>query len=230
MLERDVQERFIGFISGEIEIPQANTNPIRIYKELVHYRFDEVIRNAMPDFSKVLGEERLDKLIFDFIQSKPQTPYVWQVPSLFMNYLLDFHHVDDISYASDLMWFESIEVDLLMGRYEKPRVECFNWKTPYVLSSSMRMKVLNYAVNKAEFEYVQEHPLLMYYHFKEHGIYFQEITLFMYKFLSYLQDRLPYEALSMSCEDFEIEDVDEARELLQEALEEFASLSIIKPN
>ena len=230
MLERAVQERFVGFISGKIEIPQTSTNPIRIYKELVHYRFDEVIRNAMPDFSEVLGEERLNKLIFDFIQSKPQTPYVWQVPSLFRNYLLDFHHVDDIPYASDLMWFESIEIELLMGQYVKPRVECFNWEKLYVLSSSMRMKVLNYAVNKAEFEYIQAHPLLMYYHFDEHGIYFQEITLFMYTFLSYLHDRLPYEALSSTCKDFEIDDVNGAKELLHEALEEFVRLSIIKPN
>ena len=53
MLERDVQERFVEFISGKVEIPDYKNNPIRIYKELVHYRFSEVLNNAMPDFCSI---------------------------------------------------------------------------------------------------------------------------------------------------------------------------------
>ncbi|PHR55247.1 MAG: hypothetical protein COA44_11105 [Arcobacter sp.] len=227
MLERDVQKRLVDFISGTVEIPDEPRNPIRIYKELVHYRFAEVIGNAMPDFSQILGDERLDDLIYGFIQSKPQTPFVWQVPSLFMKYLLDFHLVDDIAYAQDLMWFESVEVDLLMGEYEKPKAEVFNWDENFSLSKSMRMKSLNYAVNQNNFEKIDEHPLVMYYHFEQFNVFFQEITPFMFRFLSYLEDMLPREALMSICADFHISEENEVKELLQGALEEFSSLNII---
>ena len=48
MLEREIQEKFVDFITAKIEIPQESTSPMRFYKELIHYRFDEVIRSAMP--------------------------------------------------------------------------------------------------------------------------------------------------------------------------------------
>lgn len=230
MLERDIQERLIDFISAKVEIPDEARNPIRIYKELVHYRFDEVIRNAMPDFSQILGEERLDLLIFNFIQSKPKTPFVCQVPSAFMRFLLDFHLVDDISFAEDLMWFESIEVDLLMGQYESPKDEVFSWEKSFTLSNSMRMKVLEHAVNQDNFKKISEHPLVMYYHFQEHSVYFQEITPFMFKFLSYLEEMLPQEALMSICLDFHIKEENEVKELLQGALEEFVQLNILNTN
>ena len=227
MLERDVQERFVGFVSNEIQIPHEQTNPIRIYKELVHYRFEEVIRNAMPDFCDVLEDERLDALIFEFIQSKPRSPYVWKVPELFMNFLLKENSVRDIAYASDLMWFESIEVELLMGAYEKPVLTGFNWDDDFFLSSSMRMKNLNYRVNQDEFEEVEEHPLIMYYHFDEYAVYFKEITPFMFRFLSYLTEISPAEALKQICLDFSIKEEDEVKELLEGALEELVALSIM---
>ena len=227
MLEKDVQARLIDFISDKVEIPDEPRNPIRIYKELVHYRFDEVIRNAMPDFSDILGTQRLDTLIYDFIQAKPKTPFVWQVPSLFMKYLLDFNLVDDIPYAEDLMWFESIEVDLLMGAYNKPQENIFNWDEGFSLSKSMRMKILYHAVNQDSFEKIDEHPLLMYYHFEEASVYFQEITPFMYRFLVYLEKMLPNEALICICADFQLSEENEVKELLQGALEEFCVLNII---
>lgn len=230
MLERDVQERFIDFVSDRIQIPHEQTNPIRIYKELVYYRFDEVLRNAMPEFCEVLGEQRLDVLIFDFIRSKPQTPFVWKVPSLFMDFILSSDTVDDIPYVGDLMWFESIEVELLMGAYEKPLPIVFNWDDPFVLSSSMRMKNLSHPVNQGVFEEVEEHPLIMYYHFEEYAVFFQEITPFMFRFLSYLEKMLPVEALNKICLDFSIEEKDDVKELLQGALEEFVSLNIITKN
>ena len=227
MLEREVQERFIGFISGQTEIPQPRTNPLRIYKELVHYRFDEVLRNAMPDFCEILGEERLDLLIFDFIQSKPKTPYIWKVPMLFRKFLLDCHKVDDIAYAADLMWFEGVEVELLMGQYEKPEEKSFDWNLNYKPSSSMRMKLLHHAVNQNRFEFVESHPLIMYYNFEEYSVFYQEVTPFMYSFLVYLKESSPLEALTSICNDFQIQEEDEVKEVLQGALEEFSALNII---
>ena len=227
MLEREIQERFVDLITARVDIPQESTNPIRFYKELVHYRFDEVIRNAMPDFADVLGPERLDALIFDFIQTKPRTPFIWKVPKLFMEFLLTSQRVNDISYASDLMWFETVEVELLMGQYERPLKDLFDWNDDFFLSSSMRMKNLNHAVNQNIFEEIKEHPLVMYYHFEEYSVFFQEITPFMFVFLSYLEEMPPLEALKFICEDFCIEEEAEVKELLQGPLEGFLELNII---
>ena len=227
MLEAEVQRRFVDFISDKTPIPDAANNPVRIYKELVHYRFEEVIRNAMPDFCALLDETRLDALIFDFIQSKPVSPFVWQVPMLFRAYLIENNRVNDIAYADDLMWFESVEVELLMGQYDRPIQENFEWESDFKLSQSMRMKVLNYAVNQENFEYVDVHPLVMYYHFEEHAVFFQEVTPFMYSFLGYLQKLTPIQALYAICEDFEIDEQETVKELLQGALEEFVQLHII---
>jgi len=227
MLEKEVQNRFIDFISNKTQIPHESSNPIRIYKELVHYRFDEVLRNAMPDFCEILGEKRLDALIFDFIQSKPRTPFIWQVPEQFRAFLLSEDLVSDIPYASDLMWFEIIEVELLMGAYDKPVTTVFDWEDDFFPSSSMRMKCLSYPVNQGVFEAVQEHPLVMYYHFQEYAVFFQEITPFMFKFLSYLEKKSPLEALDQICLDFCIEEKEDVKELLEGALEEFVSLNII---
>jgi len=228
MLERDIQERFVGFINGAVDIPQPDTNPLRIYKELVHYRFDEVLRNAMPDFCEILGEKRLDLLIFEFIQSKPKTPYIWQVPTLFMHFLIESSKVDDIRYAADLMWFESVEVELLMGQYHKPAQNLFDWNSSFKPSSSMRMKLLNYPVNQGCFDFVESHPLIMYYSFQEYSVFYQEITPFMFRFLSYLEYMMPKEALMSICADFDINEEDEVKELLQGALENFSQLNIIE--
>ena len=228
MLEKAVQERFIDLITNKIAIAQEEDNPIRIYKELVHYRFDEVITNAMPDFSEVLGSKRLDDLIFDFIQSKPTSPFVWKVPGLFMEYLVRNAKVEDIPYAQDLMWFESIEVNLLMGEYEKPKEEVFSWDERYYLTNSMEMKVLEYPVHQENFEDRGEYPLIMYYHFQEYAVYFQEITPFMFQFLNYLEGNSLCEALDKICKDFGVEEKDEVKALLEGALEEFVKLNIIR--
>jgi len=227
MLEKDVQGRFIDFITDKVPIPQYSTNPTRIYKELVLYRFIEVMNNAMPDFCKILGEVRLETFIFEFIQSKPRTPFVWKISSLFMNFLIEHNKVPDIPYAHDLMWFETVEVELLMGAYDKPIKETFNWTSDFKLSTSARLKILHYAVNKDEFEFVEEHPLIMYYHFDEASVYFQEVTPFMTRFLLKLEEMLPEEALLSICKDFMINEIDEVRELLEGALNEYSQLSII---
>ncbi|MDF1881307.1 putative DNA-binding domain-containing protein [Sulfurimonas sp. MAG313] len=230
MLEREVQRRLVDFINDKVELPDEPRNPIRIYKELVHYRFVEVLKNAMPDFCDILGSKRLDTLIFDFIQSKPRSPFIWQVPSLFMNFLLDFNKVDDISFASDLMWFESIEVELLMGAYEEPQDDFFSWDENFSLSMSTRTKILNHAVNQDDYTYLEEHPLLMYYHFDEASVYFQEITPFMFIFLSDLENMLPSEALLSVCKRYQVQELAEVKNLLQSSLEEFVYLNILQRN
>ena len=135
-----------------------------------------------------------------------------------MQYLIDSNKVEDIAYGADLMWFESIEVELLMGAYDKPIKEFFDWDINFKLSKSMRMKVLSYGVNKGEYQKERECPLIMYYHFQEYAVYFQEVTPFMFRFLSYLDEHLPSVALIHICEDFGIEEHDEVKELLEETL------------
>ncbi len=229
MLEQEVQREYISQISNRSEIPHPEDNPVRIYRELVHYRFYEVIYNAMPKFCDHLGDQRLDALIFDFIRSKPASPYIWKAPGEFREFLIHSAKVDDIPFAADLMWFESVEVDLLMGQYEKPAEVFFDWSKPFKPSDSMRMKELHFAVNRDEYDYRETHPLLMYYQFDEHSVYFQEITPFMMEYLTYLRDMLPLEALEEICRVYGLEERDEVQALLQGALEEFTAQKIIKP-
>ena len=114
-----------------------------------------------------------------------------------------------------------------MRQYEKPLRGLFDWNEDFFLSSSMRMKNLKHAVNQDLFEEIEEHPLVMYYHFEEYSVFFQEITPFMFGFLSYLKEVPPLQALKSICEDFCIDEEAEVKELLHGTLQEFLERNIL---
>lgn len=183
MLEFEIQNRFIEHITGRREIKNPKANRIETYRELVNFRFQEIINNAFPIFQEQVGKERMKELIKGFIAHKPESPYIWQAPLEFIRFIKNHKMAPDLPWAEDLLWYEWTEVDIFM-RCPAPdkRQMQFDWKKPWRLSKSAQMRRLKYRVYLNDFEEPGEYPLILYYNYPEEEVHFQEITPFLYDF------------------------------------------------
>jgi len=227
MLEKKIQKHFLEQINGKKEITTPSKNPIQIYKDMVHYRFIEVIENIFPIFCADISKKRLNRLVFKFIQSNPRTPYVWQMPYEFREFVLKNGLLDDMPYASNLLLFEWIEVELFMSDYKKQEVCKFSWDSKFALNGSARLYEFDYSVYKKRHKKRGKFNLIVYYDFDDHEVHFQEITEFMYIFLKKLKKDTAEIAVKRVSKKFSVPFVD-VKELLQESLEFFCSKKILK--
>jgi len=227
MLEKKIQKQFLEQINGQKEITAPSKNPIQIYKDMVHYRFIEVIENIFPIFCEDISRKRLNKLVFKFIQSNPRTPYVWQMPFEFREFILKNGLLKDMPYTSDLLLFEWIEVELFMSDYKKQKSCKLSWDSSFELNDSARLYEFDYSVYKKRYKKRGKYHLIVYYDFDDHEVHFQEITDFMYMFLKKLKKENPEVALKRVSKKFDVPFMD-VKELLKEPLEFFCSKKILK--
>lgn len=226
-MHKEVQERFFKLITNQTPLFAEAGNPINTYKELIHYRFKEVILNAFPIFTEYLSPKEVESLIWEFIQSKPQTPFIWQMPGEFKTFVLQQNLEARFPFLENLLWFEYEEIELFMTHYTDTTPVAFDWNQPYVLSSSARVRLLNYPVYSDTIEEAGEYALILYYDFDELEVHFQEITPFMGTYLALLETYTPLEALSYIASEYDV-DANEVKELLQAPLEQFCQLQILK--
>ena len=226
-VHKATQKRFFELITSQAPLYAEFGNPINTYKELIHYRFKEVIYSAFPRFLELIEEEIINELIVDFIKSRPQTPFIWRMPDEFRHFLAKSKLAKSFPFMEDMLWFEWIEIELFMGDYAPQKDQEFDWANVYKLSPSALIKELNYPVYYDEgHEEGGIYPLLMFYNFQTHDVHFQEITPFLQQLLLGLRDETVYKSLKEICHTYEIE-VDEVKELLQETLENFVQSNIL---
>ena len=228
-MHKATQKRFFELVTSQVPLYHEIGNPIHTYKELIHYRFKEVLLSTFPRFLELLKEEEVNMLIAEFIKAKPNSPYIWQMPNEFRSFLKEKRLEKSYPFMDDLLWFEWIEVALFMKDYSVQRSENFSWENSYVLSDSALIKELNFPVHYDR-AYAEGgiYPLLMFYNFDTHDVHFQEITPFLQQFMNELEEHLnAKEALEIICSKYEV-DVGEVQDVLLETLESFCSLHILK--
>lgn len=183
-----IQRRFTDIISGK-EIESASRHH-KVYNQLLYYRFEEVIENAYFRLKALMERHEWDALIAGFIQHGAQTPYIWQLPNEFRKYAAKKL---SLPFAKELMWFEWIEIELMMQKPAEQADRKLRWDHPLSLSPTARIKRLAYPVHdkrddarllKAE---KGEFPVLVYLEMETNRVMFMEITPFMYKVLKKLK-------------------------------------------
>ncbi len=227
-MHKEIQKRFFSLITSQEPLYASLNNPIQTYKELIHYRFKEVILSTFERFCSHLKESHLDELITAFIQSCPQTPLIWQMPNEFRHFLSREKSLKSLPFMDDLLWFEWVEVELFMNPYQTPKEEYFDWNQAYRLSESALLRELNFPVfHQENYHEGGIYPLLVYYHFETHEVHFQELTPFLKQFVDLLNDHTAQDALEKISAQFEV-DEKEVQKLLQEPLESFVENYILQ--
>lgn len=227
-MRKIVQQRFFDLITSKEPLYMPKGNPIETYKELIHYRFKEVVLMAFPRFCDYLSEKEINQIIVDFIISKPQTPYIWQMPNEFRAFVCEHTNIlERFAFADDLLWFEWAEIELFMRNFSRQATEPFTWECALKLSDSTIVQKLTYAAyDDSRLEVQGEYYLLLYYNFTTHEVHFQELTEFLYSFLAHLETATLSQTLQTFSVQFEA-NIEALKEILEPTLRQFCEQEIL---
>ena len=227
-MHKVVQQRFFDLITSQEPLFMSKANPIETYKELIHYRFKEVILMAFPRFCEYLSEEEINQYIVDFIISAPKTPYIWQMPNEFRTFLCKQTDIlKRFAFADDLLWFEWIEIEVFMRNFSRQKIKPFSWSSSLKLSDSTVLQKLDYAAfDNTRLQTNADYFVLLYYNFETHEVHFQELTEFLYRFLEHLETHTLTQTLETFSAQFEAS-VQDIQEILEPTLIHFCEQEIL---
>ena len=220
-LERDVEDRFFDIITDQKQNPSSNA--YGVYQRLVYYRFEEIIKNTFPEFIKHISENELEKTVYEFLKNPPNTPFVWQIAKDYVKFAKKNKLFHDRKYLYELLYFDWIEVEVTMKEYKTPKTSEFSWQNSYKLAKSARIKRCKYDIINKDYETKRENYLIIYFDFESLDVLFREINQFIYVLIQRLDKKTTLEeVLQQLCLENEI-DLDEAKAVLQEPLNELIS-------
>lgn len=224
-LERDVEKRFFDIITKQEDNPSSNA--YKVYQKLVYYRFEEIIKNSFPEFIKHISINELEKSLYEFLKKPPSTPFVWKIANDYRKFVKKQKLFHNKKYLYELLYFDWIEVEILMKEYKFRKNTEFSWNESYKLSSSARIKKFNFDILNGQYEIKRENFLVSYYDFSRDEVLFRELNEFLFVLLKKLNKKQTLkEVLKLLCKENEI-NFKEAKELLEDAIKELFSLNII---
>lgn len=106
----------------EISIKGVNQERVKHYRRLVYNVVRNTMDQAYPLASQILGEDRWNSLVHDFlINHDCQTPKIWLLPLEFYEYIRDHNYSKslDLLWLNDLLYFEWIEIEVHVMPDEK---------------------------------------------------------------------------------------------------------------
>lgn len=212
--ETAVMERLVHIIQNNEALSNPLHNRLQVYRDMVQYRFVETIENIYPILTSVLGNALMYELIREFIASGAKNPFIVKMAEEFGNFLRHHPKLKSFLYLEDLLWLEYGELDLLSKDFNDIQAR-LEWNQHYRLSSSSLVRNLSYRVHAGEFESPCVTSLLLYYHFDEKRVYFEEITPFAQQLIEKLENLTLERALSVLAEMYELE-VETLRESVEE--------------
>jgi hypothetical protein len=227
MRELNAQKEIVDIAFANKKLPK-DSQGLKIYKSLVLHRFYEVLSNGYPIFFQTISEKKFKKLVYEFMRYGAKSTVMWKMPNEFRKFIKKQKALKDIPFVNDLLWFEWIEVALMMKNYELQKNEKFSFKNEYKLNKNSVLKKLKYKVfEEANYENEGEYYLLAYYDFNDFQVYYREISLPLYLFLKELNKNGLKKAIKLIA-DMSDEKKKSVKEFFKEPLEELVDLSILK--
>lgn len=185
-LETQIMERFVQIIQSDDPLINPLLNRHGVYRDMVFHRFFETLKNIYPLLTKQVGEAEFRAIVQEFIAHGANAVLLSDMPKEFGIFLQNHGTFSKRAYLQDLLWFEWSEAELLLKAYDATK-SSFSWKNDYRLSDSTRLRALGYPIYKGDYSTKGVFPLLLYYNFQSHSVFFEEITPFAYELATLLQ-------------------------------------------
>jgi len=198
MREREDQKMLMQTVFS----PETKAGPgLAIQKSLVLHRFHEVISHAFPLWYARVEEEAFVTSLYTFMKQGAQSHQIWKTPDEYRKFVHTEQLFREMPYVDDLLWFEWIEVALIMRHYSPVEVSTFSYDKAYRLSESGVLKNLNFKVFETDgIEQSGTYHLLAYYDFDTDSVFFCEISEVLMLFLETLHHSSVSEAITVIAE------------------------------
>ena len=220
-----VMERFVSIIQSDEVLSNPLHNRLQVYRDMVHFRFVETIENIYPILTQKFGPELMRELLREFITRGAKSPFIVKMSKEFADFLQHHPKTKGYFFLEDLLWLEYGELDLLTQDYDHLQAS-LQWDKHYRLSSSSLVRSLSYRVHTGEFDVECVSSLMLYYHFDEERVYFEEITPFAQQLITRLEYETLEQALSSLADMYDL-DSEVLRESVEELLQKWCARRIL---
>jgi hypothetical protein len=183
--EKKVLQRFFQSIrQGDAKRYQHGD----IYEKLIFYRFEEALLATYPMFHAQMSQKRWKKLIKAFIATETTTPFIWKMPKKFGKFV--HSQMKKPKYLKDLLWYEWMEVELMMASRKQPKTDKIDFSKPYKIGKSARVRRFSYPVMYGAFKPKGDYWVVMYQS-ASGDVAWMEVTPFMGELLKRCDGRKP---------------------------------------
>ncbi|WP_331774592.1 hypothetical protein [Sulfurospirillum sp. 1612] len=225
MIEFKKQKSLINIANKTLPLPKKQKG-LRAYRALIYNRFYEVLSHAFPIFFETIDHDAFEKSIYEFMRYGAKTPYIWQVPNEYRKFIKAKNMLREDPFVDDLLWFEWIEIKLLMQTHQRPKNRLFHFKNTYRLASNARVKPLHFRVFEHRFEQKGEYFLLSYYDFEAQAVHYREIAPALYLFLKNLNTHGLKKSIKILAHQSH-ESIKNVKQFLKPALQELCEQGIL---
>ncbi len=202
----------------------------KVYKSLVFKVFFDALSSAYPLFYAIVKREEFENIVREFMSYGAKSIEMWKMPNEFRKFVKKYKKFRSIAFTDDLLWFEWVEVELMMKNYMLFKPEKFSYKNSYRLSKSAILKKLKYRVfEEGNFEKKETCYLLAYYDFGLYKVFYREISLVMYLFLRELDKKGLKKAINLIAKE-SAQETKDVKSFFKESLQELVELKILNTN
>ncbi len=221
----DEQKSLIEIAFGK---KKSEKNGQKVYRHLVYKVFFDVLSKAYPLFYKDVDKKKFEKIVYEFMQYGAKNIKIWKMPNEFRTFVKKKKLFEEIPYVNELLWFEWIEIELMMKNYSEQEVEKFSYANKYRLSQSCVLKKLKYKIfEKGSFDKNSEYYLLGFYDFVNYRVIFREVSLPLY-FLLKKMDKKGLEKAIKSIAKMSEQSKEEVETFFLDTLTELNNLQILR--
>lgn len=201
------------------QVQDKKSSSVAIYQDLVYNRLENVIRSTYPVFCDFISEDKLKKLLKEFLVFGSNTPFVWKIPLEFYNFM-NTKKMDLCQ--KDILLFESIQLKVYANNtsFKKKR---FDWNKKYRLSSHAVVLKLHCDPSNRKFEELKIHYIFIFKEIYDFEVYHIPISEFLYRFFMKFRNNLTAkQVLNLICKQMNL-DKKSTKKLLEPTLIEFAN-------
>ena len=214
MQEFNMQIAFFNAVIGKNS--SLNSKEVELYKELIFNRFLDSFEYAFPFTKEVLGDERFEFLVEDYVKEHHSKQILWQEAKGLVDFVIknDWKFKKEFPFIDDLIYYEWLEIELSNENEEGNRTE-FNWNKNYQISKTARLNIYEYPVHKYEELEIDEiiqnkerYNLLVFREPQNFEIKTVELTDFVYQLLDEISSGVtPLNALKSKDIEVELEEI-----------------------
>ena len=214
MQEFNMQIDFFNAVIGKNS--SLNSKEVELYKELIFNRFLDSFEHAFPFTKEVLGDERFEFLVEDYVKEHHSKQILWQEAKGLVDFVIknDWKFKKDFPFIDDLIYYEWLEIELSNENEEENKTE-FDWNKNYQISKTARLNIYEYPVHKYEELEIDEiiknkgrYNLLVFREPQNFEIKTVELTDFVYQLLDEISSGVtPLNALKSKDIEVELEDI-----------------------